>query len=64
MKYAIVTLSFMISTVATVALAEDGGGHGPPKAPIIITPLPTPTLPTKPLSKLFQPTLRLESMTK
>jgi hypothetical protein len=63
MKYAIIALLFTASTLATVALAQDGGGHGPPRSLIIITPQPTAPLPTKPLSKLFQPTSRLVSKT-
>jgi hypothetical protein len=63
MRYAIVTLLVMTSTVTTVAVAQDGTGHGPPRSLIIVTPQPTAPLPTKPLSKLFQPTSRLVSMT-
>ena len=64
MRYVMVTLLFMTSTVATVALAQEGGGHGPPKLSIIVMPQPTSTLPTKPLSKLFQPKSELASMMK
>jgi len=64
MKYAIVTLLVMTSTVTTVAVAQDGTGHGPPKLPIIITPQPTTPLPTGTLTKLFQPKLKLASMIK
>jgi len=66
MKYTIVTLLLMTS-VTTVAVAQDGSGHGPPKSPIIVTqPLPVPTTasPTTPLSKLFRPKSELASMTK
>jgi hypothetical protein len=68
MKYAIVTLLFMISTVATVAIAQDGGGHGPPRLPIIVMPQPTPApttaSPTAPGPKLWQLKLRPSTMTK
>jgi len=67
MKYTIVTLLLMTS-VTTVAVAQDGTGHGPPKAPVIVMPQPLPvptTAPsTKPLSKLFQVKSELASMTK
>lgn len=36
MKFAIVTLLLMTSNVATVAVAQDGTGHGPPMSPIIV----------------------------
>lgn len=68
MKYAIITLLVTASTVTTVAVAQDGGGHGPPKSPIIVmpqpTPVPTTTSPTAPGPKLWQPKLQLASMTK
>jgi hypothetical protein len=67
MRYAMVTLLVMTSTVANVALAQDGGGRGPPHSPIIIGPqptVPTTTSPTGSLSKLFEPKARLASMTK
>jgi hypothetical protein len=67
MKYTIVTLLLMTS-VTTVAVAQDGSGRGPPKAPIIVLPQPLPvptTAPsTGPLSKFFQPMSELASMTK
>ncbi len=66
MKYTIVTLLLMTS-VTTVAVAQDGSGRGPPKPPIIVTqpaPVPTTAAPTRPLSKLFQPKSELASMTK
>jgi len=59
MKCAIVTLLAMTSSVATVAVAQDGNGHGPPNSPIIVLPQPTtgPTLPWPrlPLPQLSQP---------
>jgi hypothetical protein len=67
MKYTIVTLLLMTSTVTTVAVAQDGSGHGPPRSPIIVTqpiPVPTTASPARPLSKLFQPKSQLASMTK
>jgi hypothetical protein len=63
MKYAIIALLFTASTLTTVALAQDGGGHGPPRSLIIVMPQPTAPSPTKPLQKLFQPKSRLVSMT-
>jgi hypothetical protein len=63
MKYAIIALLFTASSLTSVALAQDGAGHGPPRSLIIITTQPTAPLPTKPLSKLFQPKSRLVSMT-
>ena len=60
MRYLMVALLFMTSTVA---LAQEGGGHGPPLL-IIVMPQPTTTLPTKPLSKVFQPKSLLAPMTK
>jgi hypothetical protein len=61
MRYAMVTLLFMTSTVATVALAQDGGGRGPPQSIIIV---PQPTVPTTasttvPVPKLLPPKLEL-----
>ena len=49
MKYALIALLLVASTGTTVALAQEGAGHGPPSsqtAPVIV---PTaPTLPTAP----------------
>jgi len=45
MKHAILSLLVMTSTVTTVAVAQDGSGHGPPNTPVIIGPLPA-SLPT------------------
>jgi hypothetical protein len=67
MKFAIVTLLVMTSSVTTVAVAQDGTGHGPPKSPIIVMPqipVPTPASPTGAVQKFFQPTSVLASMTK
>jgi hypothetical protein len=63
MKYVIIALLFTASTLTTVALAQDGGGHGPPKSLIIVMPQPTAPLPTTPVQKLFQPKSRLVLMT-
>jgi hypothetical protein len=46
MRYPVITLLLLASTGATVAVAQDGSGHGPPHAPVIV-PTPT-TLPTQP----------------
>jgi hypothetical protein len=66
MRYALVTFFVMASTVATVALAQDGGGRGPPKSPIIIMPQPTtlpmPASPTGSVQKFFQPKLGVASV--
>jgi hypothetical protein len=65
MRHAIVALLVMTSTVTTVALAQDGGGHGPPRSVVVTVPsLPTMPVPTSggSLSKLFQPNAELESM--
>jgi hypothetical protein len=62
MKYAIIALLFTASSLTSVALAQDGAGHGPPRS-LIIVPQPTAPLPTKPVQKLFQPKSRLVSMT-
>ena len=51
MKHAILSLLVMTSTATTVAVAQDGNGHGPPHSPIVIGPLtslPTTTPPTQP----------------
>jgi hypothetical protein len=63
MKYAIVTFLVLASAITTVAVAQDGSGHGPPRTLIIIVPQPTTPPPTKALAKLFQPTSRLTPMT-
>jgi len=67
MKYTIVTFLLMTS-VTTVAVAQDGSGQGPPKKTVIVMPqpLPTPTTApsTGPLSKYFQPKSELASMMK
>jgi hypothetical protein len=67
MKFPIVTLLLMTS-VTTVAVAQDGTGHGPPHSPIIAMPQPAPvptTAPsTGPLSKFFQAKSELASMMK
>jgi hypothetical protein len=63
MKYVIIALLFTASTLTTVALAQDGGGHGPPRSLIIVMPQPTAPLPTTTVQKLFQPKSRLVLMT-
>jgi hypothetical protein len=62
MKYAIVAFVVLTSTITTVAVAQDGTGHGPPRSMIIIVPQPTTPPPIKTLAKLFQPTSRLTPM--
>jgi hypothetical protein len=68
MKYAGLTLLVMASTAATLAFAQDGAGHGPPKSSSIIIvpqlPVPIPGMPTGYVQKLFQPQSELASMTK
>ncbi len=48
MKYAIVTFLVIASSAATVTVAQDGSGQGPPKpkSVVIINPLQIPTSPT------------------
>lgn len=60
MRYVVVAFLFLTSTVA---LAQEGGGHGPPKS-IIVMPQPTTPMPTQSPSKLFQPKSELASMSK
>jgi hypothetical protein len=58
MRFAIVGLMFMTSTVTAVAVAQEGGGNGPPRLEIIVMPrlpVPIPTLPTGTVGKFFQP---------
>ena len=43
MRYAMVTLLIITSTVATAALAQDGAGQGPPYIIIAMPQLPVPT---------------------
>ena len=46
MKYAVITLLLLAPAVTTVAVAQDGGGHGPPASPIVVpNPITVPTLP-------------------
>lgn len=47
MKYAVIALLFLAPGITTVAVAQEGGGHGPPSMPVIV-PSPT-TLPTQPV---------------
>lgn len=61
MRYAIVTFLVIASTATTLAVAQDGNAHGPPKASI--TP-PTTSAPTVLVSKAFQPAAELASITK
>ncbi len=66
MKFAIVTLLVMASA-ATIAVAQDGTGHGPPKSTIIATPqipVPTTASTTGSVQKFFQPASELVSMTR
>jgi hypothetical protein len=67
MRYAIGALLIIAPAVTTLALAQDGGGHGPPKS-VILT---LPTLPTIPVAQTggsltshFQPKAELGSMMK
>ena len=63
MKYAIVSFLVIASAAATLAVAQDGVGHGPPKASIMVahaTPAPS----TVSLSRVFRPTTELASMLK
>jgi len=67
MNFTSVTLLAMASMLTTAAIAQDGGGHGPPHAPIIVVPqmpVPMPTSPTGTVQKFFQPKSELVSPTK
>jgi len=67
MRYAIVAFLIMTPALTSVALAQDGGGHGPPRSVVVTSPtLPTIPLPTSggSISKFFQPNAELESMMK
>jgi hypothetical protein len=67
MRLTIVTLLAVASTGGTVAIAQDGTGHGPPMAPIIVVPqipMPTTAPPTGPIQKFFQRTPGLSSVTR
>jgi hypothetical protein len=60
-------LLIMAPAITTVALAQDGGGHGPPKSTILTLPtLPTIPVPTTggSLTSHFQPRAELSSMMK
>jgi hypothetical protein len=59
MRYAIVTLLVLASTATTLAVAQDGNAHGPPKASIIVT---QPATPTISLSSVFRPVTELASL--
>jgi hypothetical protein len=68
MRYAVAILLAVTPAVTSLALAQDGSGHGPPNKSIIVT---VPTLPTTPipttggsLSNLFQPKAELSAMFK
>jgi hypothetical protein len=59
MNFTSVTLLALASMLTTAAIAQDGGGHGPPHAPIIAipqmpVPMPIPTSPTGTVQKFFQ----------
>jgi hypothetical protein len=70
MRFTIVTLLAMASTGGTVALAQDGSGHGPPRTwttPIIVVPqipMPTTSPSTGTVQKFFQPASGLVSTNK
>lgn len=50
MKRAVVTFLVIASTATTLAAAQDGTGNGPPRKPVIVTPMPTPASPATVLS--------------
>jgi hypothetical protein len=61
MKRAIVTFLVFAAAGTTIAVAQDGTGRGPPRAPIIVMPQPLPaptrtstTVPVPRLSELDQ----------
>ncbi len=63
MKHAIGALLILTCAVTSIAVAQDGTGHGPPKTSVIVT---VPTVPTTggSLSSQFQPKAELSSMMK
>jgi hypothetical protein len=64
MRHTIVTLLVIASAATTtLAVAQDGVGHGPPKASIMLA-QPTPAASRVSLSRVFRPTTELVSMTK
>src|SRR5262245_27222010 len=66
MRFVILTLLAMTS-VTTVAIAQDGNGHGPPKSPIVVMPripVPMPATSTTGGKKFFQPASELALLTK
>jgi hypothetical protein len=64
-KCAIALLFLLTPAVTTLALAQDGGGEGPPKKPLIVSPMPVPTpTPTGTVQKFFQPASELVSLTR
>ena len=58
MKHAILSLLVITSTVASIAVAQDGSGHGPPHSPIIIGPSPT-SVPTTTSPTTTSPTRQI-----
>jgi hypothetical protein len=67
MNFPSVTLLAMASMLTTAAIAQDGNGHGPPHAPVIVVPrmpVPMPTSPTGTVQKFFQPKSELVSTSK
>jgi hypothetical protein len=64
-KCTIAALFLLTPAVTTLALAQDGGGEGPPKKMIIVSPMPVPTpTPTGTVQRFFQPASELVSLTK
>ncbi|MBV8495193.1 MAG: hypothetical protein JO361_00265 [Gammaproteobacteria bacterium] len=45
MRLAIAISMVLAAGVTSVGIAQQGSGHGPPKAPVIVVPIPVP-LPT------------------
>ncbi len=56
MRFAVNTVLIVASALASVALAQDGSGHGPPKVSSVVF-LAQPSAPsqTSSASKIFQP---------
>ena len=64
MRYATLAALVATSMITTGALAQDGTGHGPPKAKVIIT-QPGPVIPMgQALTKFFKPGSTLAAMLK
>ncbi len=64
MKYAVGVLLIVTSAITSIAVAQDGTGHGPPKTSAIVTVPTVSTMTAGSLSSQFQPKAELSSMLK